>query len=67
MKGTQSPTNVSTKLQRIAELARRHPKEALTASTSPIGAGEFTCRSCFLVKRRAQLADEKLQLCLDCA
>lgn len=43
------------------------PKEALTAPSSPVGAGEFTCRSCFLVKRRAQLADEDALLCLDCA
>jgi hypothetical protein len=32
-----------------------------------IGEGEFTCRSCFLVKRRAQLADEEALICLDCA
>lgn len=32
-----------------------------------IGEGEFTCRSCFLVKRRAQLADPKRLICLDCA
>jgi group II intron reverse transcriptase/maturase len=31
MTGTQSPSNISTKLQRIAELARREPKVALTA------------------------------------
>lgn len=30
MPGTQSPTSVSTKLQRIAELARRSPSTALT-------------------------------------
>ena len=38
------------------------------SSTSvSIDAGEFTCRSCFLVKRRAQLADEDQLICLDCA
>jgi hypothetical protein len=37
------------------------------AAATPIGEGEFTCRSCFLVKRRAQLADEKRMICLDCA
>jgi hypothetical protein len=36
-------------------------------ATTPIGAGEFTCRSCFLVKRRAQLADEERMICYDCA
>lgn len=35
--------------------------------TAPIGDDEFTCRSCFLVKRRAQLADEKKLICFDCA
>ncbi len=36
-------------------------------STTPMGADEFTCRSCFLVKRRAQLADEARLICWDCA
>lgn len=31
MKGTQSPPDISTRLQRIAELARREPKVVLTA------------------------------------
>jgi hypothetical protein len=34
---------------------------------APPGEGEFTCRSCFLVKRRAQLADAEEMICLDCA
>ena len=28
--------------------------------------GEFTCRSCFLVKHPNQLADAKAMLCKDC-
>jgi len=28
---------------------------------------EFTCRNCFLVKHRSQLADKKKMLCRDCA
>lgn len=43
------------------------PRDGLVAVTTPIGADEFTCQSCFLVKRRAQLADEKQMICLDCA
>ena len=35
-------------------------------TTTPAGEGEFTCRSCFLVKRRAQLADEDELMCFDC-
>ncbi len=37
-------------------------------STSiPAGEDEFTCRSCFLVKRTAQLADDTDMICTDCA
>ena len=43
------------------------PRDGLVSVTTPIGADEFTCRSCFLVKRRAQLADEKKMICFDCA
>ena len=28
---------------------------------------EFTCRNCYLVKHRSQLADKKRMLCRDCA
>lgn len=42
-------------------------RDALAVPDVPIGVGEFTCRSCFLVKRRAQLADEAKLICLDCA
>jgi hypothetical protein len=43
------------------------PRDGLVAVTDPIAADEFTCTSCFLVKRRAQLADAKKMICLDCA
>ncbi|MGH8898129.1 MAG: hypothetical protein ACRDZ4_14210 [Egibacteraceae bacterium] len=42
------------------------PRDGLGNADAPIGAGEFTCRSCFLVKRRPQLADEERMVCLDC-
>ena len=35
--------------------------------TAGIAADEFTCRSCFLVKKRAQVADEDALICFDCA
>ncbi len=41
-------------------------RQGLTPVTPLVGAGEFTCRSCFLVKRRAQLADEERLICRDC-
>jgi len=43
------------------------PRDGLTVPAQPISADEFTCRSCFLVKNRAQLADEEALICLDCA
>jgi hypothetical protein len=41
-------------------------RHGLAAVTQVVGAGEFTCRSCFLVKRRAQLADAERLICRDC-
>ena len=43
------------------------PRDGLTGAIPTIAADEFTCQSCFLVKRRAQLADGKQMICLDCA
>lgn len=42
-------------------------RDGLSATVSVINPDEFTCRSCFLVKRRAQLADSRSMICLDCA
>ena len=42
-------------------------KEALVERVVPAQANEFTCRSCFLVKHRSQLADKKKMYCFDCA
>ncbi len=42
------------------------PRDDLAATPVTVGEGEFTCRSCFLVKRRAQLADADRLICLDC-
>lgn len=49
-------------IARISDEARG----GLTVRAVPVGAGEFTCQSCFLVKRRAQIADDKRMLCFDC-
>ncbi|MGM0818361.1 MAG: DUF4193 family protein [Actinomycetota bacterium] len=35
-------------------------------TSTPAGEDEFTCRSCFLVKRIAQLADPEEMICRDC-
>jgi hypothetical protein len=42
------------------------PRDELAKTPVTVGEGEFTCRSCFLVKRRAQLADADRLICLDC-
>ena len=54
--GPDSETAVSTSRSRSDD-----------SGDAPPGEGEFTCRSCFLVKRRAQLADAEEMICLDCA
>lgn len=41
--------------------------EALTVKVVPPRENEFTCRKCFLVKHRSQLADKKKMICLDCS
>ena len=52
----------------ILDLAPGDDKaEALVEKVVPPQANEFTCRSCFLVKHRSQLADKKKMLCRDCA
>ena len=41
--------------------------EELTVRVVPKQADEFTCRRCFLVRHRSQLADEKKGICRECA
>lgn len=43
------------------------PRVAGARAPEGIGEDEFTCRSCFLVKSRAQLADVDTLVCTDCA
>jgi hypothetical protein len=52
----------------VLDLGRGDDKtEALVEKVIPLRANEFTCRNCFLVKHRSQLADKKKMLCRDCA
>jgi len=52
----------------VLDLSRGDDKaEALIEKVIPLQANEFTCRNCFLVKHRSQLADKKKMLCRDCA
>ena len=40
---------------------------SLPSKVKPQQSSEFTCRNCFLVKSKSQLADRKRMLCRDCA
>jgi len=51
----------------ILDLGRDDKAEALVEKVVPPQANEFTCRNCFLVKHRSQLADKKKMRCRDCA
>ena len=51
----------------VAEVGREERVEALTVKVVPQQPTEFTCRKCYLVKHRSQLADKKRMLCRDCA
>lgn len=53
--------DLEEEFSQVSEAPRSSP------ATTPAGEDEFICRSCFLVKRRAQLADEDELICLDCA
>ena len=41
--------------------------ETLAVKVVPEQSTEFTCRKCFLVKHRSQLANKKKMICRDCA
>jgi Domain of unknown function (DUF4193) len=41
--------------------------ETLTVKVVPQQPTEFTCKKCFLVKHRSQLADKRRMICRDCA
>ena len=46
---------------------RDEARESLTTKVLPVQHNEFVCKSCYLVKHRSQLADEKKMICRDCA
>jgi len=51
----------------ILTLGREEPTETLSVKVVPQQPTEFTCRKCYLVKHRSQLADKKRMYCRDCA
>ena len=52
----------------VAELrAIRREELTMDLDAHAVRDGEFVCRSCFLVKRTAQIANRKKMICRDCA
>ena len=52
----------------ILSLGREERIETLSVKVIPPDPNkEFTCRKCYLVKHRSQLADKKRMYCRDCA
>ena len=52
----------------VLDLARGEERaENLAIKVLPQQSNEFTCRNCFLVKHKSQLADRKKMICRDCA
>jgi hypothetical protein len=52
----------------LLDLARGEERsETLAIKVLPQQSNEFTCRNCFLVKHKSQLADKKKMICRDCA
>jgi len=47
--------------------AKEERVESLSVKVVPQQPTEFTCRNCFLVKHRNQLANKRKMLCRDCA
>jgi hypothetical protein len=50
----------------VVATEREGPVEPLSVKVVPQQPTEFTCRNCFLVKHRSQLADKKRMYCRDC-
>lgn len=51
----------------LAPTGREERVEPLAVKVVPQQPTEFTCKKCFLVKHRSQLADKKRMICRDCA
>ena len=50
----------------LLETGREERIEPLAVKVVPQQPTEFTCRNCYLVKHRSQLADKKKMFCRDC-
>ena len=66
---TEDESNEAIVVDEAAEMrAIRRAEIAMEAGVVDEAASdEFVCTSCFLVKRRSQLAAKRKKICLDCA
>lgn len=53
-------------LVKAMEATDKAPNESLTVKVRRRTVGEFQCQACFLIKKPSQLADAKMQFCVDC-
>lgn len=64
----RSEDKVEEEDESVLDLARGEERsETLAIKVLPQQSNEFTCRNCFLVKHKSQLADKKKMWCRDCA
>jgi len=64
----RSEDKVEEEDESVLDLARGDERsETLAIKVLPQQSNEFTCRNCFLVKHKSQLADKKKMICRDCA
>ncbi|MBT8211508.1 MAG: DUF4193 domain-containing protein [Acidimicrobiia bacterium] len=66
---TEDEASETLIVDEAAQLRAIRREELAMSEEGPAGAGEgeFTCSSCFLVKRSSQLANKRKKVCSDCA
>ena len=65
--GDAAPEEEAEEPEAIVPAGREERVEPLAVKVVPQQPTEFTCKKCFLVKHRSQLADKKRMYCRDCA
>ena len=65
-KSGESGGDEETEEEPVIEPGREERVETLSVKVVPQQPTEFTCKNCFLVKHRSQLADKKRMFCVDC-
>jgi len=66
-KKSERPNSEEEEDDEAVLVSRDDSRESLTTKVLPMQQNEFVCNSCYLVKHRSQLADQRRVLCRDCA